>query len=212
MKNTSDRIAKFGEVFTPEQEVNAMLDLVKQETQRIDSRFLEPACGDGNFLAAILDRKIAAVIERYSKNQLEFEKYIFLSVSSIYGVDILIDNVNDCRLRLYEQVTSAHENLFKKRNEKFYKTIMYVLETNILHGDALTLKSPINDKPIIFSEWSLVTRNKVKRADYTLSNLLAYQPFDEDTLFSDLGEKAFIPIALKKYPLVDFLEISHAYD
>ena len=90
------RVRDKGEVFTNEREVNAMLDLVKQETERIDSRFLEPACGKGAFLTEILKRKLKVVRDRYSKSQIEYERYAFLAVTSIYGIDILQDNVTDC--------------------------------------------------------------------------------------------------------------------
>src|ERR1700726_2645254 len=96
------RVLDHGEVLTGNREVNAILDLVKHETERIDSRFLEPACGDGNFLTAILERKLAVVDKRYGKSQLDFERYAVLAVSSIYGIDILPDNVRDCRRRLFE--------------------------------------------------------------------------------------------------------------
>ena len=95
------RVADHGEVFTAEREVNAMLDLVKQETERIDSRFLEPACGDGNFLAGILQRKLAVVKSRYGKNTADYERYAVIAVTSIYGVDILQDNIDDCRNRMF---------------------------------------------------------------------------------------------------------------
>jgi hypothetical protein len=101
---TKKRVSDHGEVLTGQGEVNAMLDLVKQETERIDSRFLEPACGDGNFLTAILERKLAVVEKRYGKSQLDFERYAVLAVSSIYGIDILPENVRDCRRRLFDLV------------------------------------------------------------------------------------------------------------
>jgi len=99
---TKKRVSDHGEVMTGQREVNAMLDLVKQETERIDSRFLEPACGDGNFLSVILERKLAVVERRYGKSQLDFERYAVLAVSSIYGIDILPDNAHICRCRLFE--------------------------------------------------------------------------------------------------------------
>src|SRR6267378_6450727 len=98
---TKRRVSDHGEVLTGHREVNAMLVLLKEETERIDSRFLEPACGDGNFLSAILERKLAVVERRYGKSQLDFERYAVLAVSSIYGIDILEDNVRQCRHRLY---------------------------------------------------------------------------------------------------------------
>ena len=110
------RVADHGEVLTGTREVNAMLDLVKQETERIDSRFLEPACGNGNFLAPILERKLAAVEKRYGKSQLDFERYAVLAVSSVYGIDILSDNVSQCRERLFG-VFDAVDN-WEAKNEQ----------------------------------------------------------------------------------------------
>src|ERR1700752_1553981 len=110
---TKKRVADHGEVLTGQREVNAMLDLVKQETDRIDSRFLEPACGDGNFLTVILERKLAIVEKRYGKSQLDFERYAVLAVSSMYGIDILPDNVRDCRRRLFEIFDTTYTRRFK---------------------------------------------------------------------------------------------------
>src|SRR5271166_5517391 len=111
---TKKRVSDHGEVLTGQREVNAMLDLVKRETENIDSRFLEPACGDGNFLAVILERKLAVVRKRYGRSQLEFERYAILAVSSIYGIDILPDNVRDCQQRLFDVFDSNYTRLFKR--------------------------------------------------------------------------------------------------
>lgn len=117
---SKERVADHGEVFTNEREVNAMLDMVKQETERIDSRFLEPACGDGNFLAEILRRKLAIVKQRYSKSMSEYEKYCFVAVASIYGVELLQDNATDCRSRLFDIVKGEYMKVCKKKpNPKF---------------------------------------------------------------------------------------------
>ena len=210
MIKSKKRISEYGEVFTSEREVKAMLNLVEHETQRIDSRFFEPACGDGNFLIDVLKRKLKMVEVRYSKNQSDFEKYSFLAVSSIYGLDLLEDNVEACRLRLLKYFEEIYVGLYTKINEELLKAINFVLSLNIAYGNALTLKLPNSDKPVVFSEWSFATRNLVKRTDYTLSNLLAYQPFEEKSLFSDMGDKAFIPHALKKHKLVNFLGVHHA--
>lgn len=141
------RVADHGEVLTGKREVNAMLDLVKQETERIDSRFLEPACGNGNFLTVILERKLAIVEKRYGKSQLDFERYAVLAVSSSYGIDILPDNVRDCRLRLYEIFDSVYARLFKGAvKDKCLGAVRFILERNIIWGDALTLKT-VGEKP-----------------------------------------------------------------
>lgn len=203
------RVADHGEVFTAEREVNAMLDLVKQETERIESRFLEPACGNGNFLVKILDRKLTVVDGRYSKSQLEWERYAVLAVSSIYGVDILQDNVRECRERLLKLFDERYTKLYKTDcKEECRESVRYILDKNILWGDALTLKTPEEHyKPIVFAEWNAVNGSMIKRRDYTMANLLESQPIEGANLFSDLGDQAFIPTPVAEYPLVHFLKI-----
>ncbi len=203
------RVTDYAEVFTSEREVNSMLDLVKQETERIDSRFLEPACGTGNFLVEILKRKLEVVENRYSKNQLEYERYAIIALSSIYGVELLKDNVQTCRDRLLGIFTHYYINNYKKEiKPEFLKAAEYILNRNILWGDALSLKTPDEKaEPIIFSEWSAVDGSMMKRRDYTLANLLENQPIDGPNLFSDLGDKAFIPTPVADFPLVHFLKI-----
>ena len=209
MIKSKERISEYGEVFTSEREVKAMLDLVKCETQRIDSRFLEPACGTGNFLIEVLARKLEVVKHRYSKNQLDFERYCFTAVSSLYGIDILLDNVKECRERLFQFVATAYQAIYKKHSKDgFLDAIRFVLSKNILHGDALTLLLPDSNKPIVFSQWSFVSGSKVKRTEYTLNNLLAYQPMEGANLFSDLGESAFIPHPQKTYPQIHFMDVA----
>jgi len=203
------RVTDHGEVFTSEREVNAMLDLVKRETERIDSRFLEPACGTGNFLVEILNRKLNVVVSRYAKSQLEFERYAVIAISSMYGVDILQDNLKECRERLYSIFNDVYTKLFKSNcKEECRSTIKFILSKNILWGDALSLKTPDDkEEPIIFSEWSAVNGSMIKRRDYTMANLLENQPIDEPNLFSDLGDKAFIPTPVKEFPLKHFLKL-----
>ena len=206
---SKQRVTDHGEVFTLDREVNAMLDLVKQETVRIDSRFLEPACGNGNFLAEILRRKLEIVKKRYSKSQIEYERYSILALSSIYGVEILEDNVKECRERILGIFVDTYLKYYRKTSKiDFVKAAEFVINRNILWGDALSLKTPDkNAEPIVFSEWSLVKGNLIKRRDFKMSHLLEYQPFDGPSLFSDLGEDAFIPMPIKDYPLINFLEL-----
>ncbi len=202
------RVADHGEVFTSQREVNAMLDLVKQETERIESRFLEPACGTGNFLAEILERKLRVVDNRYRRSQLKYERYAMLAVSSIYGIDILEDNVVECRRRLLAIVERHCKTLF---NEDFLRTIRFILGRNIIHGDALSLQTG-GDEPgaIIFSEWSLVNGGMVKRRDFEFHELLSFAGSKEQLpLFSDFGEEVFFPEPLKDYPLTHYLELAN---
>jgi SAM-dependent methyltransferase len=208
---SKQRVADHGEVLTSKREVNAMLDLVKSETERIDSRFLEPACGTGNFLTEILERKLRVVEERYGKSQLDYERYAVLAVSSIYGIDILPDNVRDCRQRLFNIFDAAYARLFKDRaKNRCRAAVRYILERNIIHGDALTLETVGNDpKPIVFSEWSLANGSMMKRRDFTFRGLLDHAAVKETPLFSDLGEDVFIPTPQREYPLIHFLEVAN---
>ena len=207
------RVADHGEVLTGKREVNAMLDLVKQETERIDSRFLEPACGNGNFLTVVLERKLAVVGKRYGRSQLDFERYAVLAVSSIYGIDILEDNVRQCRDRLYSIFDrDFYSRLFENSSkDKCRESVRFILERNIICGDALTLKT-VGEKPgyIVFSEWSPVNGSMLKRRDFTFHGLLAHEEVRELPLFSDLGEDVFIPTPEKEYPPVHFADVASA--
>ena len=206
------RVSDHGEVYTAKREVNAMLDLVKQETERIESRFLEPACGTGNFLTEILERKLRIVESRYGKSQLEFERYGILAVSSVYGIDILEDNVVECRNRLFDIFDQKYTSLFKEAvKEECRNAVKYILRRTIICGDALNLKTvSMNPQPIVFAEWSLVNGSMFKRRDFTFHGLLDHAAIKELPLFSDLGDDVFIPKPVKEYPLVNFLRIADA--
>lgn len=187
---SKQRVADYGEVFTADKEVNAMLDLVKQETERVDSRFLEPACGDGNFVAEILRRKLEAAKKRAIPPKkkkplpMEFEKQSIMAVASIYGVDLMMDNVLACRERLYEIWNEEYETICKKEiSEDCREAVRFILSKNIVCGNALSLKlvdDEGNDReePIVFSEWSFVMGDKMQRKDYRFDKLLAgdYEP------------------------------------
>lgn len=198
-----ERVSEHGEVFTSEREVNSMLELVKDQTLRPDSTFLEPACGDGNFLIEILKRKLD-VINIYKKSQLEYEKWCFICVSSLYGVDILLDNVVECRSRLYNYVIKVYEDLFKKKSKKeFEDVIKFIFEKNILHGDALTLLKS-DGEPIRFSEWKFMIGSKVKRRDYYLSELL--NPSIHHV--NDENELAKLSEPIQEFPAVHYMKVS----
>lgn len=205
---SKERVSKHGEVFTSEREVNDMLDLVKQETERLDSRFLEPACGDGNFLINVLERKMNVLLSRYKRNQYEFEKNSVVVISSIYGIDILQDNVEETQNRLFKYFKESYSQIFKgSENQELLSTLKYILSKNIIHGDALSLKKVYADEPVTFCEWSLVN-NLIKRRDFSFENLLQNSPLDGFNLFSDLGEDVFIPTPIKEYPLTHYLRLS----
>lgn len=172
------RVVDHGEVFTNEREVKAMCDLVNNETQRIDSRFLEPACGDGNFLAEILDRKLAVVKKKYRRSVMDFEKNSLLAVSSLYGVDIMMDNVIACRERLFKIWDKQYKAVCKKEcSEDMRDSIRFILSKNIVCGNALTLhevdeNGNDTENPILFSEWGFVTGPQLSQSEYTFDEIL----------------------------------------
>jgi hypothetical protein len=201
------RVADHGEVFTNEREVNAMLDLVKHETERIDSRFLEPACGNGNFLAEVLRRKLKVVDQRYGNIQMDWERYAVIAVSSIYGVDILEDNAKECRERLYTIFDDFYTALFKdKCKEECRRSIRFLFDRNILWGDALDFTNPSTKQPIVFSEWSAVNGSMLKRRDYMFKFLV--EKSHQFSLFNDEGNPAAIDEPVKDFPLIHFLKLS----
>lgn len=205
------RVEDHGEVFTAEREVNAMLDLVKQETERIDSRFLEPACGDGNFLSEILKRKLAVVKSRYKRRPADYEKYAVVAIASLYGVELLEDNVFECRNRLFQIWNDNYSNNCKSNaNDQCRKAVKFILERNILCGDALSMKTNTGE-PIIFSEWSMVTGNMIKRRDFRLDQMLEGHA-QQATLFMadweyDEETKAYLPKPIKEYPIIDYRRV-----
>lgn len=209
------RVAEHGEVFTNEREVNAMLDMVKSESERIESRFLEPACGTGNFLAEVLRRKLGVVKKQYGKFKEDYEKYSVLAVSSIYGVDIQQDNVDECRMRLYDMWNKEYaRNCKDSCDEKCREAVRYILAHNILCGDALTMLKA-DGEPITFAQWDMVMGSMFKRRDYQLDQLL--QGHDEQISLDmcmdgrqweyDEEIDAMVPAPIKEYPNTDYREV-----
>ena len=197
------RVADHGEVFTNPREVNAMLDLVKDESERIDSRFLEPACGDGNFLIEILRRKLATVASRYSKGSTEFLKHTLQAVSSVYGIELLADNAEQCRQRLFDFVVEQSG----KTDDEFHRNVRYLLNRNIVQGDALTYTAA-DGKPIVFSEWTFVG-DKVQRRDFQFDFLVKKE--HQYALFDEQGETQQFDEPVREFPLVHYTKI-HNYE
>lgn len=175
---SKERVAERGEVFTAQREVNAMLDLVKPECLRPDSRFLEPACGDGNFLSAILERKLGEVRRKYKSSVRDYEYYSVITVGSLYGVDIMQDNVEICRQRLFKIWDKQYKSVCKSDcSDEMRDAIRFIIARNIVCGNALTLmcvdeKGNDTDEPIVFSEWSPVMKPMVQRQDFTFEEIL----------------------------------------
>ncbi|MFZ7159450.1 hypothetical protein ACLSZ3_05460 [Avibacterium gallinarum] len=195
------RVADHGEVYTREREVNAMLDLVAIQTQSLSATFLEPACGTGNFLIEILRRKLVVAAENYldkskrkkhvkSPSQLSYERDLILAVSSLYGIELLEDNVKACRKRLFDFAAQEYARLFPhSQKPECLDAIDCLLHFNIVLGDALKMEvkyprehSPIPNlsgveeerakKAIIFSQWSFINERKIKFVPFIYSGLV----------------------------------------
>ena len=177
---SKERVSQRGEVFTAEREVNAMLDLVANECLRPDSRFLEPACGDGNFFSAILKRKLTELRRKYKKSPRDYEKLSIVAIGSLYGVDIMNDNVEACRERLFSIWDTEYTDHCKSEaSDEAREAAQFIIQRNIINGNALTLMcvdANGNDTkaPIVFSEWTLINGTQMQRSDYTMADLLTY--------------------------------------
>lgn len=197
------RVADHGEVFTPPWLVEKMLDLVKDETERIDSRFLEPACGSGNFLVPVLARKLAAVDKRFKSSDFERKQHAFLGLMCIYGVELLEDNAQECRENL---LSLFCEHLGIDKSSKEATAARAVLAANIVEGDALSLKDSTGE-PIVFPEWSYIGKGQFKRRDFKYDELLQLSSFGEGTLFESLeADEIFAPV--KDYPAMSIFDIA----
>lgn len=202
------RVADHGEVFTPPWLVDAMLDLVKGETERIDARFLEPACGSGNFLVRVLQRKLAAVEARFAKSEFERRHYALLALMCTYGIELLPDNIIECRANMLE-IIAAYLNI--NEFDECHRAASFVLAQNIVHGDALTMMSQ-GGAPITFAEWGYIGRGKFQRRDFRLDVLTGSSAFSaEGSLFSHLGKhEIFTPT--KTYPPMTVRDLAIAAD
>jgi hypothetical protein len=203
---SKQRVADHGEVFTPEWLVEAMLDLVKGETERIDSRFLEPACGSGNFLVKILRRKLAAVEFKYGQSDFERQHFALLGLMCIYGIELLPDNISECRANL---LLIFAEYLQLQPSDDLYRAASFVLSQNLVHGDAMKMLTD-DGKALTFAEWGYLGKGKFQRRDFRLDLLTGASAYSaEDSLFASVGkEDLFSPT--KTYPPMTIPQLAEA--
>lgn len=201
---SKQRVADHGEVFTPAWMVEAMLDLVKGETERIDSRFLEPACGSGNFLVRILQRKLAAVELKFGKSDFEKSHYALLALMCIYGIELLADNIAECRANLLEIFADYLEI---EESDDLYRAAYYVLSQNLVHGDAMKMLTS-DGQPIAFAEWGYLGKGKFQRRDFRLDILTGMSTHSEQgSLFAK--HEIFTPV--RTYPPMTVRELAAGF-
>jgi hypothetical protein len=202
LTRSKQRVADHGEVFTPAWLVEDMLDLVRNESERIESRFLESACGAGNFLKQVLGRKLAVVKHRYSASNFETRHYALLALMSIYGIELLQDNAEQCRQDL---VTQYANFLSVGHDDVWYLAAKKVVDVNIIQGDALTLLTADGEK-ISFPEWSYLGKGMFQRRDFHFL-ALTQRASIKGTLFELFkDEENFVPVTT--FPLMTTEEIS----
>lgn len=190
---SGDRVKDHGEVYTPEHIVKDMLDLVKEESYRLESKFLEPSAGNGNFLVEILRRKLETAkglgLESLDRNT-------FIAVASIYAIDILSDNVKQAKDRMIEIVRKEYENNGLELSLKLDKTIQYVLDKNIIWGD--TLKGTKQD-----------TGDDIEVVDWIMDgDLVTRKVYD----FRYLNNPMIGDIPLREYEPIKFIELGSQDD
>jgi len=182
------RVADHGEVFTPRWLVDDMLDLVRSETERIDSRFLEPACGSGNFLVPILERKLAAVQARHGRSEFEKRHYALFALMCVYGIELLADNAAECRENLTDTFARY---LGPASGPEWRRAAEAVLAVNIVQGDALQMTNA-SGHAITFPEWGYLGRGKYQRRDFRFDDLTQrasasvglFEAFEEHEIFT----------------------------
>lgn len=198
---SKQRVADHGEVFTPPWLVQAMLDLVQGEADRIDARFLEPACGSGNFLVPVLQRKLAAVQLTYSASPFEKRHYAMLALMCIYGIELLADNAAECRTNLLALLV---EFLDLQEADSCCAAAAAVLTLNIVHGDALAMKTH-QGAPLSFSEWGYLGKGKFQRREFRLDVLTGMsEATEQGSLFTQ--HEIFTPI--KTYPPMTLMDLA----
>lgn len=200
------RVADHGEVFTPRWLVDNMLDLVKDETERIDSRFLEPACGSGNFLVPVLERKLQAVRVKYGRSDFEHRHYALLGLMCIYGIELLSDNVAECRDNV---AATFARDLKLGTGDALFAAARAVVAVNIVQGDALAL-TDASAAPIAFPEWAYIGRGKYQRRDFRF-DALTQRSSVSGTLFDAFEEhEIFTPV--RSYPAMTVEQIAQGLE
>ena len=186
-----DRVSEYGEVFTPVETVRDMTDLLGQNTERFDCVVLEPSCGNGNFLVEILARRLRMLRKTYIRSQFEYEHYLFVATSTLYGIELVFENLLECRSRLLSKVKEFYVSDFNESaNLRFVELLNLVLTKNIIHGNFLTGMNLSNSSKIEFTQWTFFKTQKLKRRDFIMgapslsSDLVLSKDYDLIDAFS----------------------------
>lgn len=174
---SDDRVKDHGEVFTPKWVVDKMIDQpeIAAKVKSLTATFLEPSAGEGAFLVEILDRKLKYAAE-LSKSAHEFGNYALMALSTLYGIELLEDNVEMLVMNMKDTFTDNYRELMadeyqEEPDQKVYNSAKVIIRANMAQGDALK-KVDASGNPIIFSEWQPIGKTKVQRTEYTFEAIV----------------------------------------
>jgi hypothetical protein len=175
------RVKEHGEVFTPQHIVKLMLDQeeLKPDLNSLTATFLEPAAGEGAFLTEILRRKLR-LARKLGNNFTEYEENALLALSSLYGIELLEDNVELLAMNMlsvfYQDYLQVVNQAGGRENAHVLESAKIIISANMAQGDALT-QTTKDGSPIVFSEWQLLSPKrgirKVQRTEYTLVAIMS---------------------------------------
>jgi hypothetical protein len=206
---TRKRVVDHGEVFTNPREIRLMMAQIA-EIKLLETRVFEPACGNGNFLYEILNAKLRNLNRSSKAGERQSQQKFVAAVASIYGIDLLKDNVLESRARLQELCEREYKRTTKTPLPTDLGDVLkHILAKNIIRGNSLTLRNiGRSSKPIVFSEWIFISRDHVKRRDYELVNLVNQGHLGGVTHLSDLKKNGVIPKPVATFPSRHFLELT----
>lgn len=188
---SKSRVQKHGEVFTPDWMVKMMLSepAIQAKLKDIRATFFEPSVGEGAFVTEILHQKLNHVDEISNKS--DWVENALWVVASIYGIELLTDNLIMAKQNLVNVLIEHYQNFYQKelsKNTDLYKSVRYIVDNNIVQGNALTYLNNSNNL-IVFSEWEK-RGDKVKQSQFTFKSLVdnQYKSFDLDRQLELLDE------------------------
>jgi hypothetical protein len=218
LTKSKERVQKHGEVFTPAWVVNDMLDMLPEDVWDIGKTFLEPACGEGAFLIEVYKRKLEII---NTDIQEDWEWQAAIATSSLYGVELLEDNAEKCKINLVNLFATFYNQKFPEtQDEEIIETIKFLINANIIRGNFLTQRKCLSScgnkcnkcELIAFSEWTPLADYKLKRKDYLLEEMIKVgekQKSSVGTLFAEEHKKESIGL-IKEYQPVNWKKIRYA--
>ena len=178
---SKDRVVNHGEVYTPDWVVQDMLDMIPNNASKIETRYLESSSGEGNFLVAILIRKLEQIFINYKVLE-DVQFYTFVALTNIYGIELLKDNVEFCKRRMLEIIRLFFIKYNYRFDSTFENVINNVLSHNIINMNTLTYRIPMFDfehqllrdenNNILYEGWAQISEWVINEKKKTVKHLI----------------------------------------